>query len=375
MSPATRFALIFAAQFAAFGVMMPFLPPLLLARGLTPADLGTVLAAGSALKLLAGPLLGRVADRLGDPRLVLICCTGVAAIVAAGFGLVGGFWALLLVNLALSAALAPTTALADAMALRAAREPPGFDYGRARAAGSASYILAAVAAGALVGVLGAGSAAWLIAAMLGLGAAAAFLLPRAVGFGRGGASGFRAALALPWLRRLMLIAALMQGSHAAYYAFGSIHWQALGFSAGVIGLLWGWGVVAEVALFMWGRGLVERLGVRGLILLAAGAGVLRWPIMAVSESLPQVIFAQALHALTFGAMHLAAIKLLQERVPGSLGGTAQTLLGAAVGAMTTLLTLACGPGYAALGAGIFWAMAGLCGVVVVLVAAGSLSRA
>ena len=42
----------------------------------------------------------------------------------------------------------------------------------------------------------------------------------------------------------MLIAALMQGSHAAYYAFGSIHWQALGLSAGVIGLLWAWGVVA-----------------------------------------------------------------------------------------------------------------------------------
>ena len=354
--------------------MMPFLPPLLLARGLTPADLGTVLAAGSALKLLAGPLGGRIADWLGDPRLVLICCTGAAAVSAAGFGLVGGFWALLLVNLALAAALAPTTALADAMALRVAREPPCFDYGRARAAGSASYILAAVLAGALVGVLGAGSAAWLIAAMLGLGAAAAFLLPRAEGFGRGGASGFRAALALPWLRRLMLIAALMQGSHAAYYAFGSIHWQALGFSAGVIGLLWGWGVVAEVALFLWGRGLVERLGVRGLILLAAGAGLVRWPIMAVSESLPPLIFAQALHALTFGAMHLAAIKLLQERVPGSLGGTAQTLLGAAVGAMTTVLTLASGPGYAALGAGIFWGMAGLCGAVAVLVGVGSFSR-
>ncbi|MFO0161442.1 MAG: MFS transporter [Alphaproteobacteria bacterium] len=374
MNPATRFALIYAAQFAAFGVMMPFLPPLLLARGLTPADLGTVLAAGSALKLLAGPLGGRVADWLGDPRLVLICCTSAAAAFAAGFGLAAGFWALLLVNLALSAALAPTTALADAMALRAAREPPGFDYGRARAAGSASYILAAVLAGALVGVLGAGSAAWLIAAMLALGAAAAFLLPRAEGFGRGGASGFRAALALPWLRRLMLIAALMQGSHAAYYAFGSIHWQALGLSAGVIGLLWGWGVVAEVALFMWGRGLVDKLGVRGMILLAAGAGLIRWPIMAISESLLPLIFAQALHALTFGAMHLAAIRLLQERVPASLGGTAQTLLGAAVGAMTTLLTLASGPGYAALGAGIFWAMAGLCGLVAVLVAVGSLSR-
>lgn len=374
MSLATRFALIFAAQFAAFGVMMPFLPPLLLARGLSPADLGTVLAAGSALKLLAGPLGGRLADRLGDPRLVLICCTATATICATGFGLLSGFWAVLCVNLALAAALAPTTALADSMALRAAREPPGFDYGRARAAGSASYILAAVLAGGLVGALGAVSAAWCIAAMFALGALAALLLPRADGTGKGGASGFRAALALPWLRRLMLIAALMQGSHAAYYAFGSIHWQRLGFDAGVIGLLWGWGVVAEVALFVWGRGVAERLGVRGLILLAAGAGLLRWPIMAESTTLPPLIFAQALHALTFGAMHLAAIRLLQQRIPGSLGGTAQSLLAAAIGAMTTLLTLACGPGYAALGAGIFWGMAGLCAMVVALVGLGSLSR-
>ena len=48
----------------------------------------------------------------------------------------------------------------------------------------------------------------------------------------------------------------------------------------------------------------------------------------------------------------------------------QTLLGAAVGAMTTLLTLASGPGYAALGAGIFWAMAALCAVVAAMVGVG-----
>jgi hypothetical protein len=42
--------------------------------------------------------------------------------------------------------------------------------------------------------------------------------------------------------------------------------------------------------------------------------------------------------------------------------------------MTTLLTLASGPGYAALGAGIFWAMAGLCGVVAVLVVMGGTPR-
>jgi len=44
------------------------------------------------------------------------------------------------------------------------------------------------------------------------------------------------------------------------------------------------------------------------------------------------------------------------------------------GAMITLLTLASGPGYAAVGAGIFWAMTGLCTVVVVLVGVGGILR-
>jgi PPP family 3-phenylpropionic acid transporter len=41
----------------------------------------------------------------------------------------------------------------------------------------------------------------------------------------------------------------MHGSHAFYYAFGTLHWQAQGLGAGLIGALWATGVVAEIALF------------------------------------------------------------------------------------------------------------------------------
>ncbi|MFC7551499.1 hypothetical protein ACFQU7_03065 [Pseudoroseomonas wenyumeiae] len=87
----------------------------------------------------------------------------------------------------------------------------------------------------------------LMAAMLALTALAA-LLPRYGGgvggraraAGRGG--GFRAVLALPGFRRLLLLSALIQGSHAALYAFGAIHWAAAGHAPVTIGLLWaeGW---------------------------------------------------------------------------------------------------------------------------------------
>lgn len=77
-----RFLLFYAALFAAFGVASPFLPGLLLQYGLAPSELGAVLAAGTAVRLLAGPLGGRLADGTGRPRTVLACFTALAAAVA-----------------------------------------------------------------------------------------------------------------------------------------------------------------------------------------------------------------------------------------------------------------------------------------------------
>ncbi|MBR0673768.1 MFS transporter, partial [Neoroseomonas soli] len=197
-------------------------------------------------------------------------------------------------------------------------------------------------------------------------ALATLALPAAPAVGRRAGEGFRAVLALPAFRRLLLCSALIQGSHAAYYAFGSIHWAAAGLSGTVIGLLWAWSVVAEVALFAWGRRLADRLAAPGLVALAAVAAVLRWGITAETVWLPALAVAQALHALTFGAMHLAAMRVLQAAVPPVVAGTAQTLHGAAVGAVMMLATLAAGPAYAALGGTVFWTMAAMAGLALVL---------
>jgi MFS transporter, PPP family, 3-phenylpropionic acid transporter len=122
----------------------------------------------------------------------------------------------------------------------------------------------------------------------------------------------------------------------------------------VIGLLWAEGVVAEVALFFWGRRLTDRLGPVGLSLLAAGAGALRWAVTAETTALPALAAAQLLHAATFGAQHLAAMRVLALVVPPPMAATAQTLH-ASLG-----VGLASGPLYAAWGGAAFWAMAGLC---------------
>jgi PPP family 3-phenylpropionic acid transporter len=190
---------------------------------------------------------------------------------------------------------------------------------------------------------------------------------------RRGGGAFRAVLALPAFRRVLAVSALIQGSHAAYYAFGSIHWAASGVAPSVIGLLWAWSVVAEVALFAWGKPIAERLGARGLALVAAAAGVLRWSVTAATVALPALVVAQALHAATFGAMHLATMRVMQAGVPAAVAGTAQTLLAAGIGAAMMAGTLAAGWGYQAIGAGVFWGMAGMCAVGVVALLRGGLA--
>ena len=366
VSPAARHALPYATQFFGFGVLLPFLPAVLAARGLEAAEVAIVLAIGSAVRLLAGPAFGRVADALGAPRAVLAAVSVAAALAALGFLWAAGFVLLLLVHLVLSAATAPVMPLTDAMTVAAARRH-GFDYGRVRAAGSIAFIAAALLAGQAVAAFGPDAAAALMAVGFAGTALVALLLPRAEPrpAGPAGLAGFFAPLRIPAFRWLLLVSALVQGSHAFYYAFGTLHWQAAGLGEGLIGALWAAGVVAEIVLFVWGRGVVARLGPIGLCVVAGMAGVLRWGATALTTD-PLLLFPlQLLHAATFGAQHLATMQLLARVVPPAQAGTAQALhasLGA--GLAIGLLTLASGPLFSAVGGGGYWAMAVLCALAV-----------
>ena len=69
-----RFVILYAAMYAAYGVASPFLPAFVNERGVPPEQLGLVLAAGTAIRLASAPLAGRIGDRLGALRLVLVTC-------------------------------------------------------------------------------------------------------------------------------------------------------------------------------------------------------------------------------------------------------------------------------------------------------------
>ena len=369
-----RFVILYSALFAAYGVASPFLPALLEQRGLSSSAISLVLGLGSAVRLLTGPLGGRLADRSGAARTVLAAGLAAAAVVALGYVPAHSLLPLALVSIAHAAVLAPLAPLADSLSLGAAERPGGFPYGWVRGAGSAAFIGGSVAAGQAVSWTGLGIIIWLNAALLALAAAVALRVPnQPAGLppDRSGAPAerggpMRGLLRLPGFTRLMLVAALVVGSHALHDGFAVIRWRSAGIGPGAAGILWGEAVAAEVLVFfLIGGPLLDRLGPGGAAMLCAGAGAVRWATVAQTAALPAMALVQPLHGFTFALMHLTCVRMIARSVPVQLSATAQTFYGTvAVGAASTALTFASGPLYGSLGASAFWVMAALCAAAV-----------
>ena len=221
--------------------------------------------------------------------------------------------------------------------------------------------------GQAVGHFGIAAVVWLNAALLAAAAFAALRVPQLLptqdaarpAMVKGGVG---VLLRLPLYRRVVLVAALILGSHAMHDSFAVIRWGAAGIRPGTAGMLWSLSVAAEVVVFLFvGRPLLDRFGPAGATMIAAGAGIVRWAVMAETAWLPALAAIEPLHGLTFALLHLTCMRLLAQCVPPHLAATALTLYGAVgIGAATTLLTLASGPLYARFGAHGFWVMAALC---------------
>ena len=362
---AARLAAFYGAAFLVVGVQTPFWPVWLAGRGLDPTQIAGVFAAAIWAKVVVTPAIGALADRIGHRRTVMTALAGTAWLGYAALWQIGGLWPLLALNLLGGVALSALMPLGDAVTLAAVRER-GLDYGRIRVWGSLSFILASVGGGAALAVMPAPVGApdnrvlglVLLASLLLIGACLAVPSPAAEEAGRSRQANPAAAR---WsaIRRLLsdrrfwllvLSASALQASHQLYYGFGTLYWRGLGFSDGVIGILWAEGVVAEIALFWYGAPVVARLGPLGLLALGGVGGIVRWSLMGLLPGLATAAALQPLHALTFGASHLGAMYMLAQRVPPDAAASAQSLYAAlSAGFGSGLVMLAAGALYAAFG--------------------------
>lgn len=367
MSPAVRLSLLYGGIFLVIGIMMPFWPVWLESRGLSPSEIGITIAAGSVVRVFLAPQIARFADRTGERKRIVVGLAFFSFLFFLPFAVADTFFAILALQALSAGIFGPMMPISETLTMIGARTH-GLDYGRIRLWGSLTFIVGASGIGFLLKGA-APDAIWAaVAASLGLLVVITFFAPdfRAQPAGKE-SKPFRDVVTDKTFLLFIFATACIQGSHAFYYSFGTLHWIDIGLGKGVIGLLWAEGVIAEVILFVFAKNTIRRVGPARLIALGGLACLIRWGIAGEADSLSVIVALQVLHAFTFGAAHLGAIYFIADRMPEEVSATAQTLYALVVSGLGVgLMSFLSGHIYEAFAGNGYIFMAGLGGLGMVI---------
>ncbi len=327
--PYRRLCGFYFCYFAAVGALIPYLALYLQSISFTPVQIGALMALLAVSRIIAPNLWSWVSD-LRRQRMRLVRLTTLAATIAfAGTLMDTGFgWmaAVVLLFAFFWDACLPQMEAATLNHLRGQRP----QYARIRLWGSVGFILTAVGMGI---VLERAGTWWLLPSMLVLLASvclATLLVPEAPREPVVAAAG-------PSLPRLFLqtpvlgfLAAclLMHASHGPYYTFYSIYLEESGYTRDMIGMLWAFGVLCEIGVFLLMPRLHARINLQRILLLSFAVAVARWLLIGhFPQRLAVLLLAQVLHGATFGAYHAAAIELVYRFFVGRYQVRGQAIYG------------------------------------------------
>lgn len=364
-----RISLFYASTFGIIGVHLPFFPVWLKAIGVDVSWIGFITAAPALSRFTVLPFVTATAEHRQILRGTMIALAFVTAVGFAVLGVLRDPLTILVVYVVIACLWTPLSPLTDGYALKGVARH-GLDYAQMRLWGSASFVVFAMIAGLLFKIIDPQNLIWIIVAVallsafVGLGivpldapAAGAAPQGRAIGL-----------LRKPLFLAIIGASALIQGSHAAYYAFSSITWQNAGFGGFTIAALWSLGVVAEIVVFAISPRLT--LSPTVMVLIGALSGVLRWAITAQEPRIEVLTAVQLMHGLTFGITQVGIVALIVRSVPHHMLASAQGYMVASQGAVTSLTMMLSGLIYARVGEGVYYAMAvmALAGGIVMAVA-------
>lgn len=373
-SEAGLVALAYATIFLGYGLYAPYFPIYLNDLGLTASEIGVLMGAPLLVRLFSGYVMGVVADLSGNRALSLFVFAICASVLLTAMAVTQSFWLLLGLVLICAIFWTAIVPVLDAIALDVCRRRRA-KWGHIRVGGSLSFVAANLGGGFYLGWIGAASLPVLVAGcVLATGFIGVWMhlvfpahvhtdnkaaTPRAEG---------RRWLT-PYFVAGLLAIALVEGSHAVFYARGSLHWQELGFSESYIGILWAVSVTGEVLLFLMAHRLPKRMNAEWLIGAAAVVAVVRWGVFPLVTDPFVSLVLQLSHGITFGAAYLGLMAWINAHVPSAWLASAQGLAATMMSVVMALLMLSTGPVVDTFGIYVLWlaaVSAGVGGLLIVL---------
>ena len=342
-SSVVRPAIVYALLFGAVGAYIPYLSVYLSSKGLDLGTVGALIALQATVSLVAAPSWGALADRRGDVRGPILVATFLSAGAAILFALVSGPFLLAASIALLAAGASGITPMVDSRAVRLVGHRDRF--GRARAWGSAAFIVVAFASGAAIGRFGPIGMFALYGPLLVATGLAAFVLLRMPGevlVGTGRSPGTRSrgrgtAAALSAFSLTTIAGAIRQPVIGLFFVASIVVWTAfatlqtfvslrviqLGGDATVVGATWSIGALTEIPLMLAFPNLARRFGAERLVLVGAVAFGLRAAGVALVSAPWLIVAVSPLAGIGFAFFYVGTVTWVAGVLPREVQATAQ----------------------------------------------------
>lgn len=308
------------------GGFIPYWSLYLKSIGLSSEEIGILSAIVLVNKIFSSFLWGWIVDRTGRHMLV-VRCTGLLSMLFFSCTLFfQDFWSLAIILFLLSIFWTAALPQIDAMTLLYLGKSRGF-YTTIRIWGSIGFIIGVLALGKyfddhpiddlLPILMGCMFLTWLHSL---------FIPDKKFSYIKQNAHKLLKILLKPSVIFLLIICFLMYASHGSYHTFFSVYLEKHNYSSSFIGVAWGVGALAEVIIYIFIHRVICIVNHRYLMILTLVLATIRWIISAYfADNIVILLFAQCLHAATFGIYHAVAIQYIYKEFGDTNSGRGQGL--------------------------------------------------
>jgi PPP family 3-phenylpropionic acid transporter len=315
--PYWRLSGFYFFYFAFVGVMSPYWGLYLKSLQFSALQIGVLMSLLAVMRIFAPNVWGWMADRTGR-RVQIVQVAAVASLVAySGVFFGSGFFWLFAVMALMSFFWSASLPLVEATTLSHLGERTS-SYGRIRLWGSVGFIFAVVGVGYVLDWVPISSLPWIVLGFLcGIALFSQHIPEAPLMRAEASQQTVWRVLRKPEVMALIAACFLMSAAHGPYYTFYSIYLVEHAYSKSSVGWLWAVGVICEIGVFIWMPHLLRRFSLRRILLFSFAMAVLRFLLIAWGvEWFALVLFAQTLHAFSFGAYHAAAVALIHHYFRG-----------------------------------------------------------
>ncbi len=363
-----RIAGFYFFYFAFVGMFSPYWSLYLKSLKFDVVEIGVLMSIQPVMRMIAPAMWGWLADYLDNRRLVIQFAALCSVLAYSGVFLFKSYAGLFLVMALMSFFWSASMPLVEATTLtylgkHAAR------YGRLRSWGSVGFIIAVLGLGYLFDYISINWILWAgLAIMLGILVFARQIPPTEVLAHHTDSQPILRIMMQPQVLALFVACLLMAVAHGPYYTFFSIYLVEHHYSKAAVGMLWSLGVICEIGVFAFMPLLMQRFSLAHILMGSLALAVLRFLLIGWQvDTLGLLLFAQTLHAATFGAYHASAVALIHHFFQGRHQSKGQALFGSVTYGMGGMLGgLMSGPLWLHWGASIMYscsALAALAGLL------------